>query len=175
MCIHTGNATYTDWCICDDLMVCVNFITYHSVRLIFDTIMPKFGRNLDQTSTPQCRSLVEVPTKLRHWGGRSLVEIPTKLRHPQCRSLVEVWCRSLVDILSHLLCVSLIYRANFDQTSTLGVSKFGWSLVEVWSKFRHWGVSKFGRNLDQTSTPQCRSLVEISAKLRHPSVEHMHI
>ena len=159
-------------------MVCVNFITYHSVRLIFDTIMPKFGRNLDQTSTPQCRSLVEVPTKLRHWGGRSLVEIPTKLRHPQCRSLVEVWCRSLVDILSHLLCVSLIYRANFDQTSTLGVSKFGRSLVEVstlggvevWSKLRpnfDPPVSKFGRNLGQASTPQCRTYAHINSRLRH--------
>ena len=48
---------------------------------------------------------------------RSLVEISTKLRHPKCRSLVEVWCRSLVDILSNLLCISLTYRANFDQTS----------------------------------------------------------
>ena len=87
-------------------------------------------------------------------GGRSLVEISTKLRHPQCRSLVEVWCRSLVGIfLSSLQCISLICRANFDQTSTLGVSKFGRSLVEVWSKFRHLG---------------CRSLVEVSTNLRHP-------
>ena len=67
---------------------------------------------------------------------------------------VEVWCRSLVEVLSHLQCVSLLYRANFDQTSTLGVevwSKFGRSFdmsgVEVWSKF--------GRSFDQTSTPQC--------------------
>ena len=82
--------------------------------------MSTFGRNFDQISTPQCRSLVEVSTKLRH---------------PKCRSLVEVWCRSLVDILSNILCSSLIYRATFDQTSTLGVSKFGRSLVEVWSKF----------------------------------------
>ena len=84
-------------------------------------------------------------------GGRSLVEISTKRRHPQCLSLVEGWCRSLADILSTLQCVSLIYQANFDQTSTLGVSKFGHSLVEVWSKFRHLGVevlSKFRPNFD---------------------------
>ena len=47
-------------------------------------------------------------------------------------------------------CISLIYRANFDQTSSLG------------------GVSKFGRNFGQTSTLAGRSLVEISTKFRHP-------
>ena len=76
---------------------------------------------------------------------RSLVEVWSK----SGRSLVEVWCRSLVNMLSILLCVSLIYRANFDQTSTLGG-------VEVWSKFRpnfDTGGSKFGRNSEQTSTP----------------------
>ena len=125
----------------------------------FDTPVPKSGRSSDQTST---------------LGGRSLVEIPTKLRPPPVskfgRSLVEVLCRSLVDILM-LLCISFIYRATFDQTSSLGVSKFGRSLAEVWSKL--------GRSLVEAPTelrpPQCRSLVEIAAKLRHPSVEYMHI
>ena len=40
--------------------------------------------------------------------------------------------------------MSLVDRANFDQTSTLEVSKFGRSLVEIWSKF--------GRSLVEVST-----------------------
>ena len=86
-----------------------------SISPNFDTGGSKFGRNFDQTSTPQCRSSVEVWSKFG----------------------VAVWCRSLVDILSNLQCISLMHRANFNQTSTPGVSKFGRSLVEVWSKFRH--------------------------------------
>ena len=93
---------------------------------------------LDQTST---------------LGGRSLVEISTKLRHPQCRKLdqtsttlrpnfdapsVEVWskfARYINEIHSKL--DKHVYQTatpNFDQTSTLG-------------------GSKFGRKFDQTSTP----------------------
>ena len=67
------------------VMVCVNCITYQCLTIMFDTIMPKFGRNPDQTSTPQCRSLVEVSTKLRPpsvevWSqfGRSFVEVWSK-------------------------------------------------------------------------------------------------
>ena len=103
-------------------------------------VVSKFDRNFDQTSTPQVSKF-----------GRSLVEVWSKLG----RSLVAVWCRRLVDMLSNLLCVSLIYWANFDQTSTLGVSKFGRSLVEVWSKFGRSLVevwSKFGRSLVEVST-----------------------
>ena len=83
----------------------------------------KFGRNVDQTSTPP----------VSKFG----------------RSSVKVWCRSLVDVLSNLHCIALLYRANFYQTSTLGVSKFGRYLVEVSTL----GVSKFCRNVDQISTP----------------------
>ena len=113
-----------------------------------------------------CRSFVEISTKLRPPKCPGLVEVWSKFG----RSLVEVLCRSLVNILLNLLRISLIYRANFDQTSTLGVSKFGRSLVEVWSKLVEvWskfgrslvevstlGVSQFGRNFDQTSTPQSK-------------------
>ena len=77
--------------------------------------------------------------------GRRLVEVWSKFG----RSLVEVWCRNLVEVLSNVPCVPLMYRTNLDQTSTLGG-------VEVWSKFRpHFdtGGSKFGRNFGQTSTP----------------------
>ena len=113
--------------------MCKHYELLQCSTIVFDALMSKFGRNSDQTSTPQCRSLVEVWSKFG-------------------RSLVEVWCRSLVDILSKLQCVYLIYSANFDQTSTLGVSQFGRSLVEVWSKFGRsfdTGVSKFGRyNID---------------------------
>ena len=99
---------------------------------VWSKFRPNFDpRNFDQTSTPQVSKFgLEVWSKFG-------------------RCLVEVWCRSLVDILSNLLCSSLIYRANFDQTSTLGG-------VEVWSEFRpnfDTGGSKFDRNFDQTSTP----------------------
>ena len=105
-----------------DNLVLANINIFQSSKYILNDWVSKFGRHLDQISTPQCRSLV------------------------------EVWCRSLVDILSNLLCISLIYRATFDQTSTLGVSKFGRRLVEV-------------------STLGGLNLVEISTKLRPPSVE----
>ena len=120
-------------------------------------VWSKFGRSLVEVWSTFGRSLVsqfgrhlvkftlyfiDVPSKLRPnfdtggveiWSkfGRSLVEVWSKFG----RRLVEVWCRSLVNIWSNLLCISLIYRTNFNQTSTLGVSKFGRSLVEVWSKF----------------------------------------
>ena len=133
----------------------------------FDTPVSKSGRSFDQTSTLGGRSLVEISTKLLPPQCRSLVEVWSKFGRnsdpPQCRSLVEVWskfgrslaevwCRSFVNILSNLLYFIDIpnkLRPNFDTGG-----------VEVWSKF---GL-KFGR-----------SLVEISAKLRHPSVEYMHI
>ena len=85
------------------------------------TIWPNF-----QTSTLGVskfdRTLVDIPTKIRHWG---------------CRSLVEVWRRSLVGIWSNTLilqCCLIIYRTSFDQTSTLEVSEFGRSLVGVSTK-----------------------------------------
>ena len=95
-----------------------------------------------------CRSLVEISTKLRPPS----VEVWSKFRPNFDTPSVEVWCRGLVDILSNSICISWICRANFDQTSTLGVSKFGRSLV---------GDSTLGG----------RSLVGISTKLRPPSVE----
>ena len=85
--------------------------------------------------------------------GRCGVEVWLKFG----RSLVEVWCRSLVDMfIKCTMCVIDIpskLRPNFDTGCVEVWSKFD---VEVWSKFRHWG---------------CRSLVEISTKLRPPSVE----
>ena len=62
------------------------------IRPNFDTEGSKSGRNFDQTSTPP----------VSKFG----------------RSLVEGWCCSLVDILSNVPYISLMYRANFDQTST---------------------------------------------------------
>ena len=98
-----------------------------------------------------------------------------KLRHLS----VEVWSK---------------FDRNFDQTSTLEVSKFGWSLVEVWCRSLSgiWsktlilqcalfiyranfdqtstlGVSKFGRSFYKHSTKLphwCRSLAEVD-KIRH--------
>ena len=98
---------------------------------------------------------------------------------PKCRSLVEVWSK---------------FGRDSDKTSTLGVSKFGWSLVEVWcrSLIGIWsntlilqcvlcmcranfdqtstlGVSKFGRSFYKHSTKLphwCRSLAEVD-KIRH--------
>ena len=136
--IYTGNATYTDWCICDGM--CELYVLRITV---FDYNVWYNHAELWSKSRPDFDTPVSK-------FGRSLVEVWSKFG-------VAVW---YVIILSKLLCISLIYRANFDQTSTLGVSKFGRSLVEVWSKFRHWGG---------------RGLVEISAKLRHPSAEYMHI
>ena len=52
------------------------YIYIYIKQYILNDVVSKFVRNFDQTSTPQCRSLVE---------------ISTKLRHPKCRSLVEVW------------------------------------------------------------------------------------
>ena len=97
-------------------------------------------------------------TKLRHLSveskfGQSLVEISTGLRHWGCRSLVSKFGRHLIDTLT-LQCVPLIYRAHFDQTSTLGVSKFGRSFYPHSTKLRHW----------------CLSLVEVSTKLRHRQI-----
>ena len=142
MCIFIGSATYTDRCICDGM--CELHYWSQCSTIMFDTIMPKFGRNSDQASTPQCRSLV------------------------------AVWCRSLVDRSSNSLCCSLIYRATFDQTSTLGVLRFGRSLaevstlggrslVEISTELRP-PVSKFGRNLCQASTPQYRIYAHINFK-----------
>ena len=97
-------------------------------------------------------------TKLRHLSveskfGQSLVEISTGLRHWGCRSLASKFGRHLIDTLT-LQCVPLIDRAHFDQTSTLGVSKFGRSFYPHSTKLRHW----------------CRSLVEVSTKLRHQQI-----
>ena len=61
---------------------------------------------------------------------------------------------SFLRHLTNLQCISLIYRANFDQTSTLRVSKFGRSLVEVWCRSL---VSQSGRHL--LSNLQCSSLI----------------
>ena len=106
-------------------------------------------------------------------GGRSLVEISTKLRHPTCRNFdqtstppVSKFGRSLLGVsMKHI--GTLIYffyqtaTPNFDQTSTLGVSRLVEISTElrppcigVWSKFRpnfDPPVSKFGRNFDKTS------------------------
>ena len=87
------------------------------------TILTNTYTQFDQTSTLGVSKF-----------GRSLDNISTKLRHWGCRSLVEVWRRSLVDTWSNTLiwqCGLCIYRVNFDQTSTLGVSGFGRSLVDV--------------------------------------------
>ena len=95
-------------------------------------------------------------------SSRSLGEVWSKFQANFDTGGVEVWCQSLVDSWSNTLtleCVSFICRANFDQTSTLGVSRFGRSLVEAWSKcipkLDHTStpVSKFGRNFYQSSTP----------------------
>ena len=80
-------------------------------------------------------------TKLRHLSveskfGQSLVGFSTGLRHWGCRSLVSKFGRHLIENLD-VKCVSFIYRTNFDQTSTLGVSRFCRSLVEVSTKLRH--------------------------------------
>ena len=119
------------------------------------------------------RSLVETSTKLRH-----LVEVSTKLRHPKCRNFdhtstklrpnfdtpsVEVWSK-FARYINELHCkfdkqmstklrhqTSPKLRPNFDQTST--------KLRPSFDQTSTLGVSKFGRNFDQTSTPQCRSLV----------------
>ena len=91
-----------------------------------------------------------------------MVEVWSKFRANFDTGGVEVWCQSLVDSWSNTLtleCVSFISRANFDQTSTLGVPRFGRSLVEMWSTFipkldhTSTPVSKLGRNFYQSSTP----------------------
>ena len=85
--------------------------------------------------------------------GRSLVK-----QIEQTSTLgVSKFGRSLVGIRSNTLtlhCVSFIYRASFDQTSTLGVSRFGRSFCQNFTTLRHW----------------CRSLVEVSTKLRHQQI-----
>ena len=79
------------------------------------------------------------------------VEVWSKFRPNFDTPSVEVWSkfgRSLVAFLSNLHCISLIYGANFDQTSTLGGVEV-W--VEISTKLRHWGVevwSKFRPNFD---------------------------
>ena len=87
------------------------------------TILTNTYTQFDQTSTLGVSKF-----------GRTLVDISTKLRHWGCRSLVEVWRRSLAELWSNTLilqCGLFIYQASFDQTSTLEVSEFGRSLVDV--------------------------------------------
>ena len=85
---------------------------------------------LDQTST---------------LGGRSLVEV-------WCRSLVSQFGRHFIKFTMYVIDMSSKLRPNFDTGGVEVWPKFDRSLIEVWSKFRHWG-SKFGRHVDQTSTP----------------------
>ena len=79
----------------------------------------KFGRNFDQTSTPKCRSLVEVWLKFG-------------------RRLVSHFGRQFIKFTMHFIDISSKLRANFDTGGVEVWSKFGRSLVEV-STF---GVSK---------------------------------
>ena len=127
----------------------------------FDTGGSQFGRNFDQTSTLGGRSLVEILTKLRPPQCRSLVEVWSQFG----RSLVEVWCRSLVGIFFNQ--IYYVFHWSTEQPSTK-LRHWGCrSLVEVWSKFRpnfDPPVSKFGRNLCQASTPQCRMYAHINFK-----------
>ena len=110
---------------------------------------PTHIHTIDQTIStmltnkyPQCwPTHIHSLTKLRHWG---------------CRSLVSKFGRHLIEHLDFTMC--FIYRANFDQTSTLGVSKFGRS---------------FGRSFNHNSTKLrhwCRSSVETPTKLRNQNI-----
>ena len=130
-----------------------------SIKPNFDTGGSKFARNSDQTSTPPVSKLRpnfdQPSTKLRPNFGQT----SAKPRHPQCRSLVEVCSvysmKYIMDLIKCLTNCDAKLLPNFDQTSTLG-------------------VPKFGRNADQTSTlGGGRSLVGISTKRRHHTVQHL--
>ena len=122
-------------------------------------------------------------TKLRHWGveiwskfrtnfDTPSVETSTKLRPNFDTPSVEVWSKVAryineihrrFDKLSTKL-RDQTARPNFDQTST--------KLRPNFDETSTLGVSKFGRNFDQTSILWGRNLVEISTKLRHPIVQN---
>ena len=141
---------------------------------IFDTGVSKLGRDVDQTSTLGGRSLVEISTNLRHWGVAvwskfrfklrpPSVETSTKLRPNFDTPSVEVW--SKVARYINGIHTKFDKKKDVYQTATPNFDKIS-------TKLRPPPVSKFGRNFDQTATPQCRSLVWISTKLRHDCVKH---
>ena len=134
------------------------------------------GRNLVEISTklrpPQCRNFDQTLTKL----GPNFDQISTKLRPNFDTPSVEVWskvalyineihnkCDKVSTKLRHQTSTKL--RPNLDQTST--------KLRPNFDQTSTLGVSKFGRNFDQTSTLGGLNLVEISTKLRHPTVQNI--
>ena len=110
------------------------------------SIQPRTQRNrgtspLDPPTQPhksrvkfnsQCRSLVEISTKLRSKFGRNFDQTSIEV----CMQTSTTNYQKLLPF--HTDCIFMLL-----QTST------GW--VEVWSKLRP-SRSKFGRNFDQTST-----------------------
>ena len=94
---------------------------------------------------------VEVWSKFRPNFDPPSVEVRLKFG----RSLVSQFGRHVIIFTMYFIDVPSKLRPNFDTGGVEVWSKLGRSLVEVSAL----GVSKFGRNVDQTSTPQCRSLV----------------
>ena len=140
---------------------------------MFDAVMPKLGRNPDQTWTPQCRSFDQTPTLASKFGrnfeqtstlggfkfGRNpdQTSTPPWSKFKFARSLVSQFGRHFFNkIIMSFMYIQSKLRPNFDIGGVEVWPKFGVSLAEVWSKFRHVG---------------CRSLVGIPAKLRSPSAE----
>ena len=112
----------------------------------------KFGRNFDQISTPQCRSLVEISTKLQHPKCRNFDQTSAPPMSKFGRSVLDLSMKYIVNLITCLSNCDTKLRPNFDQTST----KLRPHFDQTSTKLRRWG---------------CRSFVEISTKLRPPSVE----
>ena len=122
-----------------------------------------------QSSRPQSGPIISKAGRLYvHRFDNRHVEISTepdqtstKFRHPQCRSLFGICMNHAVNV---RMSTKLRYQTaipNFGQTSSKLRPNFDAGV----------GVSRFGRSSDQTSTPQCRSLVETSTRFRHWGVE----
>ena len=103
--------------------------------------------------------------------GRRLIEVWSKFG----RSMVPQFGRHLITFIMYFIDIPSKLRPNFDTGGVEVWSKFGRSLVEVWSKFGRSLVevwSKFGRSLVEVWSKfrhvGCRSLAEVSTKLRPP-------
>ena len=132
-----------------------DFIQQHN-NYLFEALSKTTVICLRQISYVLVVAIVINYTKLRHWG----VEVWSKLRPNFDTPSVEVWSkfgRSLVSqfgrhFINFTMCfidISSKRRPNFDTGGVEVWSKCGRSVVEVSTL----GVSTFGRNFDQTSTP----------------------
>ena len=117
---------------------------YIYIYIYIFLLVPKFGRNFDQTSTPVskcCRVLVETSTKLRPNLDTPSVEVWSKL----ARYMNEAQCKVKV--------FDKMPTKLQNQTSTKLLPNFDTPRVEV--------CSKFLPNFYQSSTLRCRSLVKL--------------